>query len=338
MKKRAILILLSAAFVLAAFGCAPEEQPLKVGLLLTAAGEEDNGINQALISAFEPAVLSLELSNQVETAEGDATADYTAKIDEMYQDGCRLIVLSGEFFEDALADAAVKYPDCNFIAADFQRKDLPQNVAAIVFDEWQAAFLAGFSAAYELQSGRFGALLDSGASSSVDYLSGLKSGIAHANREHGTSVTLDDADVMYMPYTDDYLIAQQQGAQLLDSGVFCVAASSGAIGTGIITEAKARQANGQEVWVIGTDISQYTNGLYDGNNSAVITSALKRFTAVLPDMLKSASEGSFPGAQVLKGDAENGGIAIPSGNVNVSRENEELCAEIVEQMISGEID
>lgn len=88
----------------------------------------------------------------------------------------------------------------------------------------------------------------------------------------------------------------------------------GGVGVGVINEAKTRATKG--VWVVGVDSDQYGQGIYSGNKSVILTSALKRVDSATYDMIKAENDGKFPGGQTLVFDAKKNGVGIPATNPN----------------------
>ena len=125
---------------------------------------------------------------------------------------------------------------------------------------------------------------------------------------------------------------------MYDRGVDAIFCAGGAVGNGVITEAKNRVSSGEKVWMIGVDSDQYNDGIYDGNKSVVLTSAVKKIDTATFDMIKEFKEGKFQGGKVLNFDVHNDGVGIPAENPNLSSETmaaiEKLYAELKEGNIT----
>ena len=84
--------------------------------------------------------------------------------------------------------------------------------------------------------------------------------------------------------------------------------------------------------MIGVDSDQYADGIYEGNKSVVLTSAIKRIDTATYDMIKDFKEGKFQGGKVLNFDVQNDGVGIPKENPNLSSDTmadvEKLYAEL----------
>ena len=136
----------------------------------------------------------------------------------------------------------------------------------------------------------------------------------------------------------DTALGQQLAAQMYDRGVKAIFAAAGGVGTGVITEAKTRVVNGEEVWVIGVDSDQYADGIYEGDKSVILTSAIKKINEAAYQMIEDELNDKFPGGQTLKFDATNDGIGIPAENPNLSDETVAKVNEVLEAIKNGEIE
>ena len=107
---------------------------------------------------------------------------------------------------------------------------------------------------------------------------------------------------------------------------------------GVITEAKTRVVNGEEVWVIGVDSDQYDDGIYEGSKSVVLTSAIKKIDEATYQIIKNEINGEFPGGQVLRFDTKNDAVGIPSENPNLSEDTITKVNEVINAIKSDEIE
>src|SRR5690606_14182988 len=166
---------------------------------------------------------------------------------------------------------------------------------------------------------------------------GFQQGVKYANENLGTKMVIRPENVIYQGSFDNVAAGQQLAAQMYDRGVKAIFAAAGGVGIGAINEAKARVKAGEEVWIIGVDVDQYAEGIYDGEKSVILTSAMKQIKKATFDMIKAETEGQFPGGEILVFDATNDGVGIPEENPNLSAEVERQVAEVYAKLKSGEI-
>ena len=126
---------------------------------------------------------------------------------------------------------------------------------------------------------------------------------------------------------------------MYDRGVTAIFQAAAATGNGVITEAKQRAALGENVWVIGVDLDQYEDGIYDEANgkSVILTSAVKKINNASFDMIEAAINDQFPGGKTLVYSVNNNGVGIPEENPNLDSSVVETVNEILEKMKNGEV-
>ena len=133
---------------------------------------------------------------------------------------------------------------------------------------------------------------------------------------------------------------QQLAATMYDNGVKAIFVAAGGVCVGSINEAKARVAAGEEAWIVGVDVDQYADGVYDqaNNKSVILTSAIKKLDTATFDVIKDELEGNFPGGETLKFNAKNDGIGIPENNPNLSADTITKVDEVYNKIKNGEIE
>ena len=351
MKKKFLALALSALMVTGLVGCGSSdnsgnsgEGTLKVGMVTDSGTIDDKSFNQGTWDGIIEAEEKLGIDKNYMQPAGETEADYLTEIQNLYDAGYKFIITPGFKFETAVYNAQEKYTDAKFIILDGSPNDgkdnyvVANNTVAIYFAEEQGGFAAGVAAAVELQTGDLGFIggMELPAVQKFNY--GFQQGIAYANEKYGTNVTIKEENIVYSGSFSDTALGQQLAAQMYDRGVKAIFAAAGGVGTGVITEAKTRVVNGQEVWVIGVDSDQYDDGIYEGDKSVILTSAIKKINEAAYQMIEEQLNDKFPGGQTLKFDATNDGIGIPAENPNLSDETVVKVNEVLEAIKSGEIE
>ena len=351
MKKKFLALALSALMVTGLVGCGSSdnlgnsgEGTLKVGMVTDSGTIDDKSFNQGTWEGILEAAENLGIEKNYMQPVGETEADYLTEIQNLYDAGYKFIVTPGFKFETAVYNAQEKYTDAKFIILDGSPNDgkdnyvVADNTVAIYFAEEQGGFAAGVAAAVELQTGDLGFIggMELPAVQKFNY--GFQQGIAYANEKYGTNVTIKEENIVYSGSFSDTALGQQLAAQMYDRGVKAIFAAAGGVGTGVITEAKTRVVNGEEVWVIGVDSDQYADGIYEGDKSVILTSAIKKINEAAYQMIEAQLNDKFPGGQTLKFDATNDGIGIPAENPNLSDETVAKVNEVLEAIKNGEIE
>ncbi|MBQ5696031.1 MAG: BMP family protein [Clostridium sp.] len=351
MKKKFLALALSALMVTGLVGCGSSdnsgnsgEGTLKVGMVTDSGTIDDKSFNQGTWDGIIEAGEKLGIDKNYMQPAGETEADYLTEIQNLYDAGYKFIITPGFKFETAIYNAQEKYTDAKFIILDGSPNDgkdnyvVANNTVAIYFAEEQGGFAAGVAAAVELQTGDLGFIggMELPAVQKFNY--GFQQGIAYANEKYGTNVTIKEENIVYSGSFSDTALGQQLAAQMYDRGVKAIFAAAGGVGTGVITEAKTRVVNGEEVWVIGVDSDQYADGIYEGDKSIILTSAIKKINEAAYQMIEAELNDKFPGGQTLKFDATNDGIGIPAENPNLSDETVAKVNEVLEAIKNGEIE
>ena len=150
-------------------------------------------------------------------------------------------------------------------------------------------------------------------------------------------MTLKAENILYQGTFSDSAAGTQIAAQMYDRGVKAIFCAAGAVGNGVITEAKTRVNSGENVWMIGVDSDQYNDGIYTEGKSVVLTSAVKKVDSAAYEMTKAYVDGEFPGGKVLNFDVINDGVGIPTENPNLSDTTMKTVEEVVAKIKDGSI-
>lgn len=338
-----LLVLLPVAVIYSGGQQDTGGKSMMVGMVTDAGTIDDKSFNQGTWEGILQAGEDFGLSTKYLKPVGTTEADYIREIGNLYDAGYKFIVTPGFKFETSIFEAQTKYPDAKFVIIDGSphsgdyNYDVKPNTVSIYFAEHQSGFLAGVAAALQLKEGEMGFVGGMEIPAVQKFNWGFQQGVNYANSELGTSITIKPENVVYQGTFSDVAAGQQLAAQMYDKGVDAIFAAAGGVGVGVINEAKTRANAGEEVWVIGVDVDQYAEGIYEGNKSIILTSAMKRIDVAAYDMIQNELNGNFPGGQTLTLDATNDGISIPDDNPNLDASVETKVNEIFEMLKSGEI-
>ncbi len=325
--KKVLLMVLAVVMVAALFvGCAKQTLLSEVGMVTDSGTIDDKSFNQGTWEGVVKACDDFGYEPKYLKPAGTTDADYMTEITNLVDSGYKLIVCPGFKFEVTIFQAQDKYPDAKFVLidgsphnADYSESKVGDNVVSIFFAEQQSGFLAGVAAAVEKPDSEFGFIGGMEIPAVQKFNWGFQQGLRYANENLGTNTVIKAENVIYQGSFDDVAAGTALAAQMYDKGVDVIFAAAGGVGNGVITEAKNRAVAGQDVWVVGVDVDQYSDGIYEGNKSVILTSAMKSVGVAAYDMVKAYNEGTFPGGQTLTFDASNDGVQIPDENPNLSQ-------------------
>ncbi len=351
MKKKLLSLLTVSVVTLGLFaGCGGASsnntangEKLKVGMVTNSGTIDDKSFNQGTGEGFDKSEKDLGTDAKYLQPPGETEADYLKEIGNLYDAGYKLIITPGYKFESAIYKAQDKYKDANFVILDGEpRSDageslVGENTVAIYFAEEQAGFVAAVTASVELKEGELGFIGGMEIPSVQRYNWGFQQGVAYANGNLGTNITLKAENIVYQGTFTDSAAGQQIAAQMYDRGVDAIFCAGGDVGNGVITEAKNRASSGKKVWAIGVDSDQYSDGIYDGDKSVILTSAIKKIDTATFDMIKEFKEGKFQGGQILKFDVNDDGVGIPTENPNLSSETMAAIEKLYADLKAGNV-
>ncbi|WP_417898513.1 BMP family ABC transporter substrate-binding protein [Bacillus haimaensis] len=315
----------------------------KVGMVTDAGTIDDKSFNQGTWEGIKEATKELGLKNKYLKPAGTLEADYMKEITNLYDADFKFIVTPGFKFETAIFNAQSQYEDAKFVLIDGSPHNgdfnpvVGENTVSIFFAEHEAGFLAGVATALELKDGEAGFIGGMEIPPVQKFNWGFQQGLAYANENLGTNVTIKADNVVYQGTFDDVAAGQQIAAQMFDRGVDVIFAAAGGVGVGAITEAKNRVQDGENVWMVGVDVDQYEEGVYADGKSVILTSAMKQIDKAAADMIKAEKDGKFPGGETLTFDAKNDGVGLPDENPNLSEDTTTKVDEVFELIKSGEV-
>ena len=211
------------------------------------------------------------------------------------------------------------------------------NTVSIFFAEHESGFLAGVAAALQVAEGEAGFIGGMEIPAVQKFNWGFQQGVAYANENLGTDVGIKAENVVYQGTFDNVAAGQQIAAGMFDKGVDVIFCAAGGVGIGGINEAKGRAKSGEEVWIVGVDVDQYAEGIYEGDKSVILTSAMKYIDVATYDMITAELEGTFPGGQMLTLDTSNNGVGIPQDNPNLDSAVESKVADVFDMIAAGDI-
>jgi basic membrane protein A and related proteins len=315
----------------------------KVGMVTDAGTIDDKSFNQGTWEGIQKAAKDLKVESKYLKPGGTTEAEYSKEIGNLYDAGYKLIITPGFKFETAIFKAQDKYKDAKFVLIDGtphngdSKSVVKENTVSIFFAEHESGFLAGVATALQVKEGQAGFIGGMSIPPVQKFNWGFQQGVNYANEKLSTKVTIKPENVVYQGSFDNVAAGQQLAAQMYDRGVNVIFAAAGGVGVGAINEAKSRVKAGKKVWMVGVDVDQYKDGVYEGEKSVILTSAMKKIDQAAFDMIKAESEGKFPGGKTLTFDSKNDGVGIPEKNPNLTEDTVKKVAEVAAKLKSGEV-
>ncbi len=338
--KKILGVLLVVLMSLSMVACtsAPAGDAISIGFVTDVGGIDDKSFNQTSWSGIDKYAEEAGLTeDDVKYLQSTVDADYIPNLTEFAEAQVDLIVAAGFLFADAISEVVANYPDQKTLIIDVDWLE-GENLQQAVFAEHEGSFLVGVTvglAAKAAGQDTVGFIMGMESAVMAKFYAGFEAGVLAVYPE--CEILYDNANSFVSPEVGKTLAAKQYNA-----GAYIVYHAAGGTGNGVIQEAADRRANGEDVWVCGVDTNQYDQGIYDGTNSAVFTSMLKRVDVAAYNAAKAVAEGTFEGGVVVY-DLKSDGVGLPAENPNFANEAfagvdfDAAVKEYTDKIISGEI-
>lgn len=254
-------------------------------------------------------------------------------VKDIVSKGVDLIIVTGFTFANEISELSEIYPEQKFVIIDVNTVNKP-NVMEFVFHEEEGSYLVGVAAALQSKeegiiNPKFGFIGGVAGSTitkfEIGYIQGIKSVLPNA--------TILD---YYVGGWNKKALAKEQARKWYDSGVYAIFSAAGESGNGVIAQAKELQLKGKKVWSIGVDSDQYSEGIYSGTKSAVLTSMIKSVETATKLALTCVEQKSFRRGAITLSLKDNGidfSKSNPDLKPSVIKQTEKVKQEIINQKI-----
>ncbi len=319
---------------------AAEQFPdFKACMVSDSGGFDDKSFNQTSLKGQEDA--AAQFGVQTAQVESNSDTEYADNIEQLVADGCNEITTVGFLLGDATRAAAEKHPDVDFAIVDFAFTDpetfepnAPENAKGLTFSTDEAAYLAGYLAAAESESGIVGTFGGLNIPTVTIFMEGFRLGIEKYNEDNGTDVQLlgwDGKDGAFTEDFEDKGKGQSTGADLIQQGADIIMPVAGPAGLGGLQAAK--DAGVRAIWV---DTDGFESTEY---GDILLTSVVKGLDVAVTEAIKESAEGTFTN-ELFDGTLENGGVSIApyhDFDSEIEQDVKDAIEDLKAQIIAGEI-
>jgi basic membrane protein A len=285
-------------------------------------GVDDKSFNQLAWKGVQDAMAELGIEGAY--LESQQQTDYEVNYNAFIEEGCDIILPIGFLLADATAAAAEQYPEQTIAIVDVDWVVYP-NVAGIMFQTDQAAFLAGYLAAGVTQTGKVGTYGGIPIPSVTIFMDGFWMGVQKYNETHGTSVEVvgwDPANPDSGLFTNNFESLEDGrnfAITMMDEGVDIILPVAGPVGLG---SAAAIQERG-DAWLIGVD-ADWTETAPEYTD-VILTSVLKKVDVGVFLNIKAKYDDTWESGNIVY-TLEDGALGLGVGYEGVA--SAELIAEL----------
>ncbi len=318
--KKLLVLVVAVAIVLSLSACS--KKTYEIALITDVGTVTDKSFNQGAWEGVLQYVEEFDVTHKYYQPSDQNTDEYVKMINLAVEDGAKIIVTPGFFFENAIWLVQGEHPDVMFIildgsphnVADWDTGDTvdggdwdftqESNVLSIMYAENESGFLAGYAAVKDGYTD-LGFMGGKAVPAVVKFGYGFVQGANYAAEE--MSLTNSDITIKFNflgGFGPDAQF-QAKAATWYDDGTEVIFAAAGGAGGSVM---KAAEQEGGKL--IGVDVDQ------SGESDTVITSALKNLGPSVYESIKMFYEGTFPGGTQAVYDAANLGVALPEDYSN----------------------
>lgn len=260
----------------------------------------------------------------------EATTDsFQETIELAIEGGAKVVVCPGYLFEEPIYNMQTAHPDVKFILIDGVphdadgNKETTDNTMAVLYQEDQAGFLAGYAAVKDGYT-KLGFMGGMALPAVIRYGYGYLAGADYAAKELGIDV---DVTYTYTGSFDATPEAKSMATGWYQSGTEAIFACGGSVGNSVMAAAEESE-NGK---VIGVDVDQ------SSESDTVITSSMKMLSNSVYTAITEAYDGTFAGGKTTTFDAANDGVGLPMDTSKFNTFTQEDYDTIYAKLVAGEI-
>lgn len=178
-----------------------KKDSVDVALITDSSDIDDSSYNQLTYEGIKKYCEKENLSYSYYKPADSSIESSLTSVDEAVKNGAEVIVCSDSLLSETVYQAQDRYEDTNFILVDGEPVssdgtvvNIGQNVTALIFDDDESGFLAGYTCVvcgYKTLA----VIYDSASTSDMHYYYGFLQGSDYAARESGTQIVVKSRDI-----------------------------------------------------------------------------------------------------------------------------------------------
>jgi basic membrane protein A len=301
-------------------------------------GVDDKSFNESSWAGMQAAAEEND-DIKVDFKESSSETDYDPNLQASVDDGCNFVVGVGGLMTENVNKIAEANPDIPFATVDGFSE--VANVYSIQFDTAQSAFLAGYVAAAQSESGTVATWGGMQIPPVTIFMDGFAAGIEKHNADKGTDVQLlgwnvETQEGTFLNSFEDTAAGKSTTDTFITQGADIVFPVAGPAGLGALTAAQEND----EVIAIWVDTDGYESTEY---GAEILTSAEKGLETAVKDAVLAAYEAANGGDAIsgsYVGTLENGGVSLAPFHDFEGEVSDETKAELealTQQIIDGSL-
>lgn len=305
-----IVIAGAGAYLSMSGGTGPSEENEKIGLVLATGGLGDRSFNDQSYWGAQRAVEDFGVKlDYVEPKSVSEYEGYQTSFAETGEYG--LIACIGFDQASTLENVAKDYPNQDFAIVDAVATG-ENNVASLIFNDWEESFLCGVVAGKMTDTNKVGIVGGMDIPLINRFVAGYRQGVLWANED------MDNEDVLvrYVGAWNDPAAGKSLAETMYNQGADIIYGAAGKSHLGVFQAAE--EADNR--WAIGTDVDQAWS--VPKHADVILASGLKRTDLAVYDQIKRAINDNFKPGIIQYGmgpGAVGVGTGIAVGNENINQ-------------------
>ena len=299
--------------------------------LVTATGTiDDKSFNQGSWEGVKQYAEETDIAHKYYSAIDESDEAIINAMELAVKGGAKIVICPGYYFEVALGQLQTKYPDVTFVMLDGtptvdKKEVINDNVAAYLYAEQEAGFLAGYAAVKDGYR-KLGFMGGIAIPSVVRFGYGYVQGAEYAAKELGLSK--DEVEVKYT-YVGNFDASPDNmaiAATWYNEGTEVIFACGGSVGNSVMKAAStAKKA------VIGVDVDQ------SSESDTVITSAMKNISKTVYDALTEFYAGTLKTGVSTTLNATTESVMLPMDTSSFKTFTQEDYEAVYKKVVDGEV-
>lgn len=250
--------------------------PVKIAIALEVGGVGDNSFNDAVVSATRAVQKKYKIADSyIRIVPTDGTApDRFFRLKFLAKAGYNLIIAIGADYAPAIQRASIEFPDVQYALVNSDAV-ASMNVSCLVFDDSEAAFLAGVVAATSSKSGKV-AFVSDASEIQKNFYNSFRAGARYGNNKVATLAISFTNSTFDLNNSIANGVDVIYSTRVVDGEVF-----------NLISKANLKK---HKVWLIAQSPDQYYANLLSAKKD-ILVSLDKRIDRAISDVMTLAITG-----------------------------------------------
>ncbi len=281
----------------------------KIGLVLATGGLGDRSFNDQSYWGAEQAVEDFDV--KLDHVEPKSVSEYEGYQTDFAETGeYELIACIGFDQASTLENSAQDYPNQDFAIVDAVATG-ENNVASLIFNDWEESFLCGVVAGKMTETNKVGIVGGMDIPLINRFVAGYRQGVLWANE----NMENEDVLVRYVGAWNDPAAGKSLAETVYNQEADIIYGAAGKSHLGVFQAAEEAENR----WAIGTDVDQAWS--VPKHADVILASGLKRTDLAVYDQIQRAINDNFKSGIIQYGMGPNAvgvgtGIAVGDENIN----------------------